>query len=224
MPTIALIIAGCGRGDGSEIHEATSCLIHLARHKLAYQCFAPDAPQFDVINHVTGQADPSQSRNLMVEAARIARGNIKPLSALNPADFQALVFPGGFGAAKNLCDFAIKGEQATVKPDIERLIKAFHAAKKPIALCCIAPVLAARTLGKSFGGPGCRVTLGAASPVAAAIEKWGNQHEVQPVTGVCIDRENRLITTPAYMYDDATPFGVFSGIGGMIEAMIPLIG
>src|SRR5579862_9497660 len=132
MPNIAVVLCGCGRADGSEIHEAVSCLIHLSRLGATYSCFAPDAPQAGVINHLTGKPSPGEKRNQLVESARIARGRIAPLSTLNPADFDAAVFPGGFGAAKNLCTFAKDGERCTVIPDVERIVKSFHAAAKPI--------------------------------------------------------------------------------------------
>lgn len=220
---IAVVLAGCGRGDGSEIHESVSCLIHLDRCALPYQCFAPDRPQHDVINHLTGKP-ATETRNLLVEAARIARGNIKPLSELNPAHFDAIVFPGGFGAAKNLCTFALHGLDMQVAPDVAPILRAFHAARKPIALCCIAPVLAARVLGTNSGGPGCRVTLGAPGPAADAVAAWGSRHEPQPLRGVCVDAAQRVITTPAYMDDDATPHGVFAGIGAMIDALAGMLG
>ena len=219
---IAVVLAGCGRGDGSEIHESVSCLIHLDRCGLAYQCFAPDRPQHDVINHLTGKP-AAETRNLLVEAARIARGHIKPLSELNPASFDAIVFPGGFGAAKNLCTFALQGVDKQVAPDVVPILRGFHAAHKPIALCCIAPVLAARALGTTSGGPGCRVTLGAPGPAADAVAAWGSQHEPQPLRGVCVDSVQRVITTPAYMDDDATPHGVFTGIGAMIDALAAML-
>src|SRR5438105_3624402 len=132
MASVAVVLAGCGRGDGSEIHEAVSCLIHLARLGAAYRCFAPDALQADVVNHATGKSVPGEKRNQMVEAARIARGEIAPLSTLDPAAFDAVVFPGGFGAAKNLCTFAKDGENCTVIPDVERVVKGFDKAVKQV--------------------------------------------------------------------------------------------
>lgn len=219
---IAVVLCGSGRADGSEIHESVSILVHLSRHAHAYQCFAPDAPQRDVINHATDKPQAGLSRNMMVEAARISRGNIKPLIDLTSKDFDAVAFPGGFGAAKNLCDFAIKGSDCEVIPDVVRVIKDFHAAKKPIALCCIAPVLAARVLGTRMNGPGCRVTIGTDAQTANAIATMGSENIAKAVRDVCVDEPNRLITTPAYMFD-ATPFEVFEGIGKMIDTLTAML-
>lgn len=224
MPNIAVVLSGCGRADGSEIHEAVSCLIHLARLGAAYRCFAPDAPQTDVVNHLTGEPVPGEKRNQLVEAARIARGEIAPLSTLDPAAFDAVVFPGGFGAAKNLCTFAKDGENCTVIPDVERVVKGFHAAGKPVAMCCIAPVIAAKVLGRNAGGPGCTVTIGDDQGTAAAISKMGSSNTVEPVTAAAVDPANRLATTPAYMYGSASPWEVYQGIGRMIEETLALIG
>ena len=222
-PHVAVVLAGCGRGDGSEITEAVSCLVHLSRLGATYSCFAPDAPQADVINHATGEPSPGERRNQMVEAARIARGEIQPLASLDPGTFDAVVFPGGFGAAKNLCTFARDGENCTVIPDVERVVEAFQADAKPIGMCCIAPVIAARVLGKGRGGPGCTVTIGDDPGAAAAVSKMGSTNVVKAVTEAATDQNNRLVTSPAYMYGDATPHQVFEGIGRMIEGTLKLV-
>jgi len=219
---VAVVLSGCGRGDGSEVHESVCMLVHLSRRGLAYRCFAPDAPQRDVINHATGQPSPGETRNQMVEAARIARGEISPLSTLDVEAFDALVFPGGFGAAKNLCDFALKGETCRVEPDVARVLKGFHAKKKPIALCCIAPVLAARVLGTKNAGPGCSVTIGRDEGAAGAVAAMGATNVPMDATSSHTDSANRIITTPAYMCD-ASPHEVFTGIGKMIDAMADML-
>ncbi|MBI1191258.1 MAG: isoprenoid biosynthesis glyoxalase ElbB [Tepidisphaera sp.] len=226
MSTYALVLCGSGRADGSEIHESVSILIHLARLGIPVKMFAPDAPQAEVINHLTGKPAPSgQTRNMLVEAARIARGAIAPLSQLDPAQHGALLFAGGFGAAKNLCTFAQPGEKGgpncDVLPDVERVIKGFHAAKKPIGLCCIAPVLAARVLGTRKGGPGVRVTLGAEGEAADAVRTMGATHVAKAVTEAFTDDRERVVTTPAYMYD-ANPYEIFTGIGAMVEGVAAL--
>jgi enhancing lycopene biosynthesis protein 2 len=223
MPSVAVVLAGCGRADGTEITEAVSCLVHLARLGAAWRCFAPDAPQADVVDHVTGVPQREQ-RNVMVEAARIARGEISPLSALNPADFDAVVFPGGYGAAKNLCTFAADGENCTVHPDVERVVKGFHAARKPIGMCCIAPVIGARVLGTTRGGPGVRVTLGDDPGAGAAVARMGSAAIACGVTEAYVDQANRLATSPAYMYGEASPWDVFQGIGEMIERTVEMVG
>lgn len=219
---VAVVLCGSGRGDGSEIHESVSVLIHLSRLGAAYRCFAPNKPQADVVDHASGKP-ANETRNQMVEAARIARGQIEPLAELHPERFDAVVFPGGFGAAKNLCTFAKDGAACTVEPEAARVIKAFHAAGKPIGLCCIAPVLAAKVLGAKAGGPGCEITLGAQGPAAAAVEQMGARHIVKNVRESHTDARNKIVTSPAYMYDEATPAEVFEGIGKMVEGMVDLI-
>ncbi len=217
---IAVVLCGCGRADGSEIHESVSCLIHLARHGALYRCFAPDAPQPSVVNHVTDEV-MRESRNMMVESARISRGDITPLAKLDVDAFDAVVFPGGFGAAKNLCDFASRGAACAVLPDVERVLRGFHAKNKPVGLCCIAPVLAARVLGTRMGGPGVRVTVGPDSPAASAIAEMGSTNVARQATEAFVDDANKIVTTPAYMCD-AQPHQVYEGIGQMIERVLQL--
>jgi enhancing lycopene biosynthesis protein 2 len=155
---------------------------------------------------------------MMVEAARISRGDIQPLDKLDPLQFSAVIFPGGFGAAKNLCNFASKGTDCEALPDVTRVIKAFHAAKKPIGLCCIAPVLAARVLGTRKDGPGVKLTIGTDADTAAAIATMGNTHVPKGVTEAFTDETNRIVTTPAYMFE-AKPHEVFEGIGRMVDVV-----
>lgn len=219
---VAVVLAGCGRSDGSEIHESVSVLTHLNRHGFAYQCFAPDKPQAEVVNHLTGKTESGQVRNQMVEAARIARGEIKPLSALSASDFDAIAFPGGFGAAKNLCTFAKDGANCTIDADVVRVIRAFHAAGKPIGLACIAPVIAAKVLGTGGGGPGCEVTIGSDAATATAIEAMGAKNIVKDVTQAHVDAKNRIVTTPAYMCDTG-PWGVYQGVGVMIDQLAAML-
>lgn len=233
----AVILSGCGRGDGSEIHEATCILIHLARLGVNYQCFAPDKPQGDVVNHFTGGTAEGESRNCLVEAARIARGNIKPLSELRlsgGAAFDCLLFPGGFGAAKNLITFAKDGADATVDADVEHVFGFFHAAGKPIGLCCIAPVLAAKLLGTGTkidagaahgsGRGGVTVTVGDDAGVSGIISGWGSRNQVVPCEQAVVDPEHKVATSPAYMYGDASPWQVYLGIGKMVEETVRMCG
>ncbi len=223
MPKVAVVLSGCGVFDGSEIHESVSILIHLSRLGAEYECFAPDVDQRHVINHLTGQPTADQTRNVLTESARIARGAIRPLRDLKAADFDAVMFPGGFGAAKNLSTFATEGAQCSVNPEVERVIKSFHETGKPVGMCCIAPVIAARVLGTSAGGAGATVTIGQDSGTAAAIEKMGARNVVKPVTEAYVDAENQLVTAPAYMYD-APIHAVFQGIGEMVERTLSLVG
>jgi enhancing lycopene biosynthesis protein 2 len=219
MFNCAVILCGCGRADGSEIHESVSVLMHLARLGVASQCFAPDQPQHDVVNHLTGQPSPG-GRNCLVESARIARGAVKPIAACSVLSFDALVIPGGFGAAKNLCGFARDGVAMGVHPEVERLVRGFHGAGKPIGLCCIAPVIAAKVLS------GVTVTLGAETPeggdAPAAVKAWGSHHRQAHVEECVVDEHFRVATAPAYMYGDANPWQVSVGIGAMVEAVVAM--
>lgn len=222
MPSVAVVLSGCGFLDGSEIQEAVSCLIHLARRNIAYTCFAPDIAQADVINHATSKPT-GETRRVLAEAARISRGQILPLAELHTERFDGIVLPGGFGAAKNLCTFASQGPDCTVNPDVSRVLKEFHAARKPIALCCIAPAIAAKVFGTASGGPGCSITIGNDAGTAAALTKLGATHVEKPVTQAHLDQTNRIVTTPAYMYH-ANPWEVFQGIGAMIDSFGNLLG
>lgn len=221
MKPIAVVLAGSGRADGSEIHESVSVLVHLSRHGVAYQCFAPDQPQADVIDHATGKPMP-ESRNCLAEAARISRGDIRDIRSLHAADFAAVIFPGGYGAAKNLCSFATEGAACTVQPHVARVLKEFRDASKPIGLICIAPVLAAAVFGREMR-QACSITLGAdaGNDAAAAAKTMGAVHVARPVTEALVDAANRIVTTPAYMCD-ATPFEVFTGIGRLVDEVVRL--
>jgi enhancing lycopene biosynthesis protein 2 len=211
---VAVVLCGSGRGDGSEIHESVSCLMHLSRLGASYQCFAPDKPQMHVVNHLSGEVT-GETRNCLVEAARIARGDCKPLHTLDASGFDAVVFPGGFGAAKNLCTFAIDGVKMSIDPQANRVLLDFHVAGKPIGLCCIAPVMAAKVLKA-------KVTLGDDNDAARAIASFGATHVACPVDRAVVDAERRVVTAPAYMYGEATPHQIHLGIGEMIEQMLAM--
>lgn len=192
MKKFAVVLCGCGCYDGSEIHEAVMTLLAIDRNKCQYSIFAPDANQYHVINHCTGQP-MEEKRNMMVEAARIARGNIQPLTALKPADFDAVVFPGGYGAAKNLSNYALVGNKAVVIPEVERVVREFYAAHKPIGALCIAPVMLAKILGNVT------ITVGVDEKTIADVESFGSKHVNTQQTEVIADKENRVFTTPCYM-------------------------
>lgn len=216
---VGVILCGCGFLDGSEITEAVSILIALDKHGAQIECYAPDAPQTDVVNHAAKKPE-SASRNMLQEAARIARGKISPLSQANPSELDALVIPGGFGAAKNLCDFAMKGANCTVRPDVAQLLQQMHAAKKPIGLACIAPVLAAAVFGKMNLKP--KVTIGTDKGTADSIHSLGGVHQNTDPTGICIDEANKLVTTPCYM-NDVGAYTVFQGAEKMVDAVLRML-
>ncbi len=193
IKNVAVILSGCGVFDGSEIYESVLTLLRLDQNGAKYQCFAPDDNQHHVINHTTGE-EMSEPRNMLVEAARLARGDIKPLSDLDSSHFNALIIPGGFGAAKNLCNFAFKGKDAVVREDVKAVVQSFNAANKPVGLMCIAPVMSAALFGKDV-----QCTIGTDADTAAAIKATGALHKECPVHDVIVDETNKLVTTPAYM-------------------------
>ncbi|MBS1970007.1 MAG: isoprenoid biosynthesis glyoxalase ElbB [Bdellovibrionales bacterium] len=216
MKKVAVVLAGCGNKDGAEITEAVSLLIALSQNGAEYMCFAPSV-EFEALNFTTDQA-MGQKRNVLTEAARIARGNIQDLKTLDVKKYDALAFVGGFGAAKNLSDWAFKGSKCTVLPDVEKNIRAFHQETKPIAAICIAPVLLAKVLGSER----VTVTLGDDKETIAEVLKTGAQHEVCPVDDYVTDRETKVITTPAYMYGNAKPHEIFKGISGLAKELVEM--
>lgn len=190
----AVVLSGCGRADGSEIHEAVCTMLCIENMGCSYQCFAPDIEQSAVINHLTGQA-MNEKRNVLVEAARIARGNILSLTDFNAADYDAVIFPGGLGAITNWCDFASKGINCSVNTRIREVILECYRRKIVIGALCIAPALIAFVLADKQ----VHFTLGKYNETAEKLEKLGAVHEETAVTDVCIDRKNRVCSTPAYM-------------------------
>ena len=194
MKKVALILSGCGVYDGSEIYESVLTMLSLENHGASYQCFAPNIEQLHVINHLAGEVAEGESRNVLVESARLVRGEVKDLAQAQAADFDAVIVPGGFGAAKNLSDFAVKGAQMSVQKDVLQFIQAMHKAGKPTGLICIAPTMAARIFGD-----GVKCTVGNDADVATAINNMGALHQTCLVDEVCIDEAMKLVTTPAYM-------------------------
>lgn len=193
MKKVGIVLSGCGVNDGSEIHEAVLSLLAIARNGAEAVCFAPDKSQSDVVNHLTGES-MAESRNVLIEAARIARGTIQPLALASADTLDALIVPGGFGAAKNLSNFASQGAECTVDPDLKRLALAMHAAGKPLGFICIAPAM----LPKIFDFP-LRLTIGTDIDTAELLEEMGAEHVPCPVDDIVVDEDNKVVTTPAYM-------------------------
>jgi len=216
MPRFAVVLSGCGRADGTEIHEAVSALLSIDENGCTYQCYAPNIEQAAVINNLTSQKT-EEHRNVLVESARIARGNIKPLSELDVSDFDCFVFPGGLGAITNWCDFAVSGINCKVENSITRVLEEAYKQKKVIGAMCIAPVTIAKVLGKY----GITVTIGEDKTVAEAIAKTGAKHEKTKVNEACIDKTHRVVTTPAYMLAKSIK-EVYAGAEAMVKAMIDL--
>ena len=216
MARVGVVLSGCGVFDGAEIHEATLTLLYLDQAGAEIVCMAPDTDQMHVVNHIKGEAT-GEKRNVLAESSRISRGVIKDMKDVKAADIDALIFPGGFGAAKNLCDFAVKGADCVVNPQVERLIKEVHAAKKPIGFACIAPVIAAKVLGSIKP----ELTIGSDKGTAEAIEKMGGKHVGSSVEDAVVDRKNKIVTTPAYMLGPSIS-KVARGIEKMVKEVLKM--
>lgn len=216
MKKVAVILSGCGVFDGAEIHESVLTLLAIRQHGATYTCFAPDKPQLHVVNHLTGEVAEGESRNVLVESARIARGDIQPLSECNVADFDVLILPGGFGAAKNLCTFAVSGPDCDIDEDVMAVCKAFAEAGKPAAYACIAPALAAAVYGNEV-----KLTIGTDAGTAEGVNALGASHVNCAVDEVVIDSERKLVTTPAYML--ATDIlEAHAGLDKMVQSVLAL--
>lgn len=217
---IGVILSGCGVYDGSEIHEAVITLLAIDRAGAEAVCMAPDIPQMHVVNHLTGEPAAGESRNVLVEAARIARGNIKDLAQVTAAELDALILPGGFGAAKNLCDFAVKGPDCSVNPEVSRLIREMVKARKPVGAVCIAPAILSKVLGADNLPH--ELTIGSDPGTAEALSKMGTKHTECPAREFVVDRDNKLISSPAYMLAGGIAEAA-EGIEKTVKALLELI-
>ncbi|MDE1172058.1 MAG: isoprenoid biosynthesis glyoxalase ElbB [Verrucomicrobium sp.] len=219
MKRIGVLLSGCGVYDGSEIHEAVLTLLAIDRAGAQAVCLAPNIEQTEVVNHLAGKPRKGESRNVLVESARIARGQIKDAALAAPDDFDALVLPGGFGAAKNLCDFAYAAESPLeVEPAVLKLIDESFTAKKPLGFICISPVIAAAVLGKH----GVEVTIGTDEGTAAAIHKMGASHVKKTVAEIHKDPTYPVFSTPAYMLGERIS-EVAAGIEKLVAAVIEAV-
>ena len=212
MKKFAIILAGCGVYDGAEIHEAVMSMYAVVKNGAEYQLFAPDMAQHHVVNHLTG-AEMPETRNVLVESARIARGNIKSMAMLNPRDFDALLFPGGFGVAKNLCSYAFEGADCKVIPDIANLIKETISLRKPIGALCISPVLLSSIMGNVT------ITVGPNEEDASNVIAMGANHLATKHGEVIIDEKHRLFTTPCYQLK-STIVQIAEGTDNIVKAML----
>ena len=208
----AIILSGCGVYDGAEIHESTMTMLAISRNGGSYTIFAPDVKQHHVVNHLTGE-EMDESRNVLVEAARIARGNIHSLDKYDYNDFDALILPGGFGVAKNLSTYAFDGPDCKVDKVVEKIIRDTHAAGKPIGALCISPVLIAKILGEVD------VTIGGDEATASHIEALGAVHIPAGKREIVIDTKNRIVTSPCYMLD-ASIADIAEGAENVVKAIM----
>lgn len=218
MKKVGVLLSGCGVFDGAEIQESVLTLLALDKAGVHAVCMAPDKDQHHVINHLTGQEEAGERRNVLVEAARIARGNIENLASVRAADIDALILPGGFGAAKNLSTFALKGAAGEVDPEVRRLVTEVHEARKPIGLICIAPAVGAQILGPV----GVEVTIGTDAGTAREIEACGARHFSCEVTEIHVDAARKVVSTPAYMLGQ-TISDVSKGIDALVRTVVEWI-
>ena len=214
-PRFAVVLSGSGVFDGAEIHEATFTLYAILKNGGEYDIFAPNIKQHHVINHITGE-EMDETRNVLIESARIARGNIQDLSDFDANNFDAIIFPGGFGVAKNLCDFAFNGANMKVIPQVEQVIKDMAKANKPIGALCISPVVIAKVLD------GVELTIGQDKETAKALEEIGAHHKTTNHGEVIIDTKYKVATTPCYMLD-ATVIDIHDGAINVVDAIMDLL-
>ncbi len=220
MPKVGVCLSGCGFLDGAEIFESVATLYNLEKSGAQIVAMAPNVNQAHVINHLTNEVMVGEQRNVLVESARIMRGNITDMASVNASDLDALIFPGGFGAAKNLSSYAFKGVDAEVNPEVLRLARDMVEAGKPIGVICIAPAMMAKILEGI--GVHSKLTVGNDAATADHIEAMGSTHEECPVKEYVVDRENKIVSTPAYMLaekiDDA-----WTGIAGLVNEVLGLV-
>lgn len=215
MKKLAVILSGCGVFDGAEIHESVLTLLAIDQAGAEYQCAAPDIDQTHVIDHLAGSPAKGETRNVLRESARIARGEIKALKEIDPNEFDAIVLPGGFGAAKNLCNFAFDAENLAVDEGLADFLNRARELGKPIGFACIAPAVAARL----FGPSGLRFTIGTDPGTAQALAQWGGEHVDCAVDDIVIDESLNIVTTPAYMLAQRIS-EAHAGIAKMIDALL----
>jgi enhancing lycopene biosynthesis protein 2 len=219
MKKYAIIFAGCGVYDGTEIHEAVITMLNIKKYGSKYNCFAPDRAQYHVIDHLKEEPDEEVNRNILVESARIARSDIKNIIDYKPQDFDGLLIPGGFGVAKSLFTYAVDGFQCAIQDDIKNVIINTHGYGKPIGAMCISPLLVVRAFQDTEVEP--IVTLGNDPVLAKAVKDMGGIHKTCNVKDICYDEKNKIVTTPAYtLADDITE--VAEGIEKLVYKIIEI--
>lgn len=214
---VAVILSGCGYLDGAEIQETVYTMLALDQSGAEVSFFAPNEDQMHVVDHTKAEPVVGEKRNVLKEAARIVRGKISDVKSADASNFDALIFPGGFGAAKNLSDFAVNGPDCKVNASVEKLIKDFYSSGKPIGFICIAPALAAKVIGD-----GVKLTIGTDEGTASALESLGAKHVNCKVEEACIDEDKKVASAPAFMYDTGPSAGVFAGIQKVVQAVLKM--
>jgi len=214
---VGVVLSGCGFKDGAEIHEAVFTLLYLDKEGAEYICMAPDIEQTFVVNHLTGEKT-NEKRNVLVESARIARGNIKNINDVDPKELDAVILPGGFGAALNLCSFGLEGKDMSINQDIEAFLKKVHNLGKPLGFICIAPVIAAKILGNEH----VKLTIGNDKVTAETIQSFGAKHEDKNTDDISVDEKYKVVSTPAYMLGPG-PKDVANGIEKLVKKVLSLV-
>jgi enhancing lycopene biosynthesis protein 2 len=217
---VAVILSGCGVFDGTEIHESVLTLLSIEEEGASWHCFAPNVEQMHVIDHSTGNVEEGETRNVFVESARISRGadKLSELAEYDPAEFDAIVFPGGFGGAKNLSDFALRGAEAEVQESVTNAVRSTHAMGKPIGFICITPASVGALV---LGGEGIELTIGNDPDTASAVVQCGAKHSDCPVDDVVVDLDNKVVTTPAYMLGPGV-VDIRKGISKLVNEVLKL--
>ncbi|MBW2419959.1 MAG: isoprenoid biosynthesis glyoxalase ElbB [Deltaproteobacteria bacterium] len=215
MARVAVVLSGCGYLDGSEIHESVIALLALDRAGAEVECMAPDKDQLDVVDHRSSDAVAGATRNVLAESARIARGLIRDVAEARPEDYDAVILPGGFGAAKNLSSFAGDGPACSVDPGVERLLRGVHEAGKPVGLICIAPAIGARLF------PDVELTIGSDTGTASALEEMGAHHKPCAVESFVCDEKAKVVSCPAYMLGPGIK-DVAAGIEKLVDEVLRL--
>jgi enhancing lycopene biosynthesis protein 2 len=216
MSKIGIVLSGCGVNDGSEIHEAVITMLELDKAGAEMIVIAPNIDQLHVINHATGE-EMDDSRNVLIESARISRGNIEDIAGITSKDLDALIFPGGFGVAKNLSDYAMAGMECSVNPDVLRLSREVHNDGKPIGVICIAPAIMAKILAGET-----ELTIGFDEQTASDIDAMGAKHVLCPVDEIVVDKEKKVVSTPAYMEAKSIKEAA-SGIEKLVAEILKMI-
>ena len=220
MPKVGVVLSGCGVNDGAEIHESVITMLFLDRAGAEMVLMAPNIDQLHVINHATGEEIEGESRNVLVESARIARGEIKDIVDVTSEDIDALIFPGGFGVAKNLCDYAMAGADCSVNPDVFRLVSEVHSAEKPIGVICISPAMMGKVMEKM--GEKVSLTIGNDEQTANDLTTMGAKHVTCPVQEIVVDKDKKVVSTPAYMLAGRISEAA-EGIEKLVKEVIDLI-
>lgn len=220
MTKVGVLLSGCGVNDGAEIHETVITMLALDRSGAEMVLMAPNIDQMHVVNHYTGQ-EMDEFRNVLVESARIARGDIKDMAEVTGNDIDALIIPGGFGVAKNLCDYAMAGPECSINPDVYRLVSEVHLLQKPIGAICIAPAMMAKILGEQ--DESAEMTIGSDATTANDIQSMGSTHVSCPVEEMVIDKEKKIVTTPAYMEAQSIKEAA-AGIEKLVAQILSMVG